>query len=269
MKKPYLGQRGKFRSEQIGVERGESMKRLATMSLMCLAISLATGLPTRGEEITLRDGTKIVGRMTGITSEKIEVETSYGKVQLNRSEIITINFPENGSAKAPETVKPELPKIDETLTDTQYVNRTGKFSLTLPPEWIINADLRRGPTTLAGLSSKDKTRFAIVTLEEYPGSLESYKELVILNARRTLGNFEELAESKTTIDGKAALVIFYRGVLKTNNLPVEFVTAIVPSGTSFTKIAAWSVEPLFHDMQPAFEKIVNSYRSTAPVAATR
>jgi len=243
------------------------MKRLATVSLLLLLAGLVSGKPTSAEEITLKDGTKIVGRMTGITSEKIEVETSYGKIQLNRSEIVTINFPEAGSTKAPETAvaKQELPKIDETLTGTQYVNRTGKFSLSMPAEWTINAELRRAPSTLAGLSSKDKTRFAMVVQEEYPGSLQSYKELTILNARRTLGSFEELSESSTTIDGKTAMLLFYRGaVSKASNLPVEFVSAIINSGNSYTKITAWCVEPLFHDMQPAFEKIVNSYHSSAP-----
>ena len=246
------------------------MNRLATMSLLCLAVGLATSRPARAEEITLKDGTKIVGHMTGITSDKIEVETSYGKIQLNRSEILNINFPENSSGKAPETaaVKRDLPRIDETLSGTQYVNRTGKFSLTLPPEWIINADLRHAPSTLAGLSSKDKMRFAVVIQEEYPGSLESYKELCMLNARQMLTNFEELSESTTTIDGKAALLVFYRGALsKSNNLPVEFLSAIITSGNSYTKITAWCVEPLFHDMQPAFEKIVNAYRASGRLIA--
>src|SRR5260370_37491829 len=102
------------------------------------------------EEIVLKDGTKLVGHMTGITSDKIEVETSYGKVQLNRGDILTINFPENSSGKAPEAAaaKQELPKIDETLISTQYLNSTDKFSHTLPTEWKIDTDLRHAPATI-------------------------------------------------------------------------------------------------------------------------
>jgi len=86
---------------------------------ICL-LFLTAALPALAEEIVLKDGTKLVGHMTGITSDKIEVETSYGKVQLNRGDILTINFPENGSGKAPEAAaaKQELPKIDETLIGT-------------------------------------------------------------------------------------------------------------------------------------------------------
>jgi len=224
-------------------------------------------LPAGAEEISLRDGTKIVGHMTAITPDKIEVETSYGKIQLKRSDILSISFPENGtptgSASQPAAIKTEVPNIDEALNGIQYINRTAKFALTVPPDWIIATDLHRTPETLAALSSRDKMRYLIVMQEEYPGSLESYKELTLLNARRTLGSFEDLAESPATIDGKPGLLLFYRGTLqKGSNLPVEFLSAIIPSGKTYTKVSVWCVEPLFHDMQPTFEKILNSYRST-------
>jgi hypothetical protein len=243
-----------------------SMLRPFTICLLFLTASL----PALAEEIVLKDGTKLVGHMTGITSEKIEVETSYGKVQLNRGDIVSINFPENGSGKAPDTaaVKQALPKIDEVLTGTQYLNRTAKFSLTVPPEWGIDPNLRNSPSTLTGLSSKDKMRFAMVIQEEYPGSLDSYREVTMLGVRRTLSNFEELAHSNVTIDGKPALLVFYRGgIQKSNNLPVEFLSAFIPSGNTYTKITVWCIEPLFHDMQPAFEKIVTSYRTTGRISA--
>ena len=236
---------------------------------ICL-LFLTASLPAFAEEIILKDGTKIVGRMTGITSDKIEVETSYGKVQLNRGDIVTISFADNASAKASDVApaKQVLPKMDETLTGTQYLNRTGKFSLTLPPDWLIDTNLRNSPTTLAGLSSKDKMRFAMVIQEDYPGSMDSYRELTMLGVRRTLSNFEELAHSEATIDGKPALLVYYRGTLqKSNNLPVEFLSAFIQTGNTFTKISVWCIEPLFHDMQPTFEKIVGSYRTSGHITA--
>ena len=236
---------------------------------ICL-LFLTASLPAFAEEIILKDGTKIVGRMTGITSDKIEVETSYGKVQLNRTDIVTISFADNASAKAADVApaKQSLPKMDETLSGTQYLNRTGKFSLMLPPDWLIDPNLRNSPTTLAGLSSKDKMRFAMVIQEDYPGSMDSYRELTMLGVRRTLSNFEELAHSEATIDGKPALLVYYRGTLqKSNNLPVEFLSAFIQTGNTFTKISVWCIEPLFHDMQPAFEKIVGSYRTSGHITA--
>jgi hypothetical protein len=241
----------------------------STISILLLFV--AANLPAAAEEIALKDGTKIVGHMTAVTADKIEVDTTYGKIELKKSEIVTISFPENKPINATDAAqaKADAPKIDESLQGTQYVNKTGKFSLTVPAEWIINTDIRRSPDTLAALYSRDKSRYLMVIHEEYPGSLESYKELVELNARRALTNYEHLSESTVTIDGKAGVLIFYRGTLqKGGNVPIEFVSAIIASGNTYTKLTAWCVEPLFHDVQPSFEKMLMSYRSTGQATAS-
>ena len=234
-----------------------------------LGLSLAVTLPAFAEEISLKDGTKIVGHMSAVTPDKVEVETSYGKMQLKRSDIVTISFPENTPNSTSESTpaKAEAPKMDESIQGARYLNKTGKFSLTVPQEWVINPDIRRAPETLTVLSSHDKMRFLLVMQEEYPGSLDSYKELSMLSARGNLSSFEETEESKVTIDGKSALLVFYRGTPKKGGLPLAFVSAIMPSGNTYTKMTAWCVEPLFHDMQPTFEKILTSYRSTGAMTA--
>jgi hypothetical protein len=245
------------------------MKRIGSAFVVLLAASL----PAAAEEIALKDGTKIVGHMNSLTGDKIEVVTAYGKMLVKRSDIVTISFPENnpgatGSAPEAAAVKKDAPPtIDEALSGTQYVNRTGKFSLTLPAGWVIDPDLPHSKAALAGLSSKDKMRFLMVVQEEYTGSLESYKDLGQLQARGSFGNYEELSESPVSIDGKAGLLISYRGTLAKSNLPVQFLTAIIPSGTTFTRVTTWCVEPLFHETQPTFEKIVTSYRSSGQISA--
>jgi hypothetical protein len=103
--------------------------------------------------------------------------------------------------------------------------------------------------------------------EDYPGSLSSYKDLTMLAVRKNLNNFEELAVSNVTIDGKAGLLVFYRGIPQKAGLPMAFASAIIPSGNTYTKVTIWCVEPLFHDMQPAFEKILTSYHTTGQVTA--
>jgi hypothetical protein len=234
-----------------------------------LVLCLVAALPAAAEEISLKDGTKLVGHMTAISQDKIEVETSYGKVQLKRTDILSINFPENAPAPVADsnTARPEAAKVDESLQGVRYVNKTGKFTLTLPADWMINSDLHRNPGTLTFLSSRDKTRFLIVTQEEYPGSLESYKELALLSTRKNFTSFEELAQSNVTIDGKSALLVFYRAVPQ-KGLPLGFLSAFIQSGNIFTKVTVWCVDPLFHDMQPVFEKVVNSYHSTGQMTAS-
>lgn len=242
------------------------MRPLGLKSVFCLAALWPSTPLLVANDTTFKDSTKFVGRVTSITFEKVEVQTSDGSIQSKSTDPESIHFREGLSTQSTEanTVKADLPKIDESLHGTEYVNRTGKFSLTLPPAWIINADLRHRPVTLAGLSSSDKTRFAIVDQNEYPGSLASYKELTMAAARITFNNFEELSQSFTTIDGKKAIVALYRGNIPVPpNTSVEFVTAFISRGDSkFTKVITWCAEPLFHDMQPTFEKLVTSYRSS-------
>ena len=235
-----------------------------------LLLLFVAGLPAVAEEIVLKDGTKIVGHMSGVSADKVEIETAYGKLQLKRSDIVSISFPENAPSKAVDATagSAPAPKIDESLQGARYVNKTGKFSLSVPQEWVIDPDIRRAPETLTVLSSRDKTRFLMVMQEDYPGSLESYKELVALNSRSKLSNYEELAQSNVMIDGKKALLLFYRGTSQKGGLPMAFLSAIVASGNTYTKMTVWCVEPLFHDMQPTFEKMVTSYHSTGAMTAS-
>jgi hypothetical protein len=226
---------------------------------------LAASLPAAAEEILLKDGTKIVGHMSALQADKIEVETAYGKIQLKRADIITINFPENSptAAPAPPAAKDVAINIEDSLRGTQYVNKTGKFRLIVPADWKINPKLPHPAPIVATLSSNDDMRFLMVTQEDFSGSMESYKGLLELQYRRTFGGYEELSESPVTIDGKSALLLSFRGISsKANNLPVQFLVAIIPSGATYTRVAAWCVEPLFHETQPVFEKIMNSYHSS-------
>jgi hypothetical protein len=242
------------------------MRRL----LFPLLVALSAGLPAAAEEIALKDGTKIVGHMTALPGDKIEVETAYGKMLLKRSDILTISFPENNTSAATTATaeKKDVQNIDDSLQGMQYVNRTGKFSLTLPADWKINTSIGRSSSaSLGGLSSRDNMRFLIISREEYTGSLESYKGICELQVRRSLGSYEELFENAATIDGKPALLVSYRGTLtQAQNLPVQFLVAFIRSGNTYTRVVTWCVEPLFHETQPMFERIVTSYRSAVPAS---
>jgi hypothetical protein len=239
------------------------MRRI--LFLPVFSLFLAMSLPTAAEEILLKDGSKIVGHMSALQADKIEVETAYGKMQLKRGDIITINFPENGTIAAPGSpaAKDAALSIEDSLRGTQYVNKTGKFTLTVPLDWKIDPKFPRSAPIVTVLSSHDNMRFLTVTQEEYNGSLESYKGLLELTYRKMFGGYEELSVSPVKIDGKSALLLSFRGISsKADNLPVQFLVAIIPSGSTYTRVATWCVEPLFHETQPVFEKIVSSYHSS-------
>lgn len=231
-------------------------------TILVFGFLLAVILPASAEEFVLKDGTKIQGRMLAVKGDKIEVQTAYGKMQIRRSDILTINFPENGgTAVSQSSGEPGKAKaVDESLTGTEYVNRTGHFTLTVPIEWKINPELRAGTDTLAALSSRDNMRYLIVEHEIFAGSLESYKGLVEVGSHRNLENFEKLSESNVTIDGRPGMLLIFRGTNpKAQNLPLEFVVAIASLDGEFLHAVAWCMEPLFNESQRTLENILLSY----------
>jgi TonB family protein len=233
---------------------------------------LAALMPASAEEFVLKDGTKITGRMTAVKSDKIEVETPYGKMQIRRSDILTINFPENrGTAVSEHSSDPAKAKpVDESFTGTQYVNRTGHFTLTVPMDWKINAELRANTDMLAALSSRDNLRYLVVEKESFSGSLESYKGLVEIANRRKLTHYEKLSESNIQIDGRPAVLLFFRGTSpETQNLPVQFVTAIAAFDGEYLHAIAWCIEPLFNESQRTLENILLSYKNISDNSTAR
>jgi hypothetical protein len=241
------------------------MRRILSTLLPFLVVVL----PASAEEIVLKDGTKIIGHMTGVTSDKIEVDSAYGKMVFKRTDIVTINFPENGTGSAPGgPAKKDVPNVEESLRGSQYINKTGKFALTVPPEWRIDPQLTHSQSLIAGLSSSDDMRFLTVTQEQFNASLESYKGLLEFKYRKIFGGYEELSQNTGTIDGKPALVISFRGTISQGGLPLQYLVAVIPSGTTFTRIATWCAEPLFHETQPTFEKILASFHYTEQTAST-
>jgi hypothetical protein len=240
------------------------MRRILSTLLPFLVVVL----PASAEEIVLKDGTKIIGHMTGVTGDKIEVDSAYGKMVFKRADIVSINFPENGTGTTPGGPKKDVPNVEESLRGTQYINKTGKFALNVPPEWRIDPQLAHSQSLIAGLSSSDDMRFLTVTQEQFNASLESYKGLLEFKYRKIFGGYEELSQSAVSIDGKSALVLSFRGTVTQGGLPLQYLVAVIPSGTTYTRVAMWCAEPLFHETQPTFEKILASFHYTEQPAST-
>lgn len=229
--------------------------------LLFCGLIFAVVAPTFAEEITLKDGTKILGRMTAIKGDKIEVQTQYGKMQIRRLDIMSIEFPENSGRTSSESgsEKPKPQAVDESLDGTEYVNRTSHFTLHVPLEWKINSDVRG--SFLAGLSSRDEMRFVIIEKESFAGSLESYKGLVEVQAHRNLEGYEKLSEADVKVDGLPAALITFRGVnTHAQNLPIEFISMLMVIDGEAVHAVGWCAEPLFNESQRTLENILLSYK---------
>ncbi len=217
-------------------------------------------MPLGGEEILLKDGTKIVGRMLAIRGDKIEVQTPYGKMQVGRGDIQSINFPENQSVAAGGGAHKEAMAVEESMEGTQYTNLTGRFTLTVPIEWKPLPEMRKETEAVAVLGSRDGTRWVAVVQEVFPGSLEGYKGIMEIQRKNGVENYEKMSESEIKVDGHQGVLSSYRS---SGKLPVQFLSGIVDYGGKFVVITGWCLEPLFKESQRTFENIILSYKQMA------
>ncbi len=80
---------------------------LGTASLLALALSCAA----RGDELKLKDGTKISGTIVGFEENSFRVKTSYGYAVVQKDQVVSISM--SDAAKAAADKKPE-PAVGKT-----------------------------------------------------------------------------------------------------------------------------------------------------------
>ena len=145
---------------------------IATVALACV--------PVRAEEIQLQDGTKVTGKLTGITNDTFQVKTAYGDIQAPRAQVISINFPENQPKKESDAEEPKAKSaIEKSLNGATYTNVAEKFHVNVPKGWLLAPELATQSADIAAaLKSPDQIYFLFVTPEKYLGTLATYKVLV-------------------------------------------------------------------------------------------
>ncbi len=108
--------------------------KLARIAGLILAIGLIAGMPSpvRGEEITLKDGQKIVGTIIGYENDMFRVETDFGIALIRKDKVVSIqvNTPTSSSAKQRSA---SYPNPDSGLT-TKNAQISEKSAANSPPK---------------------------------------------------------------------------------------------------------------------------------------
>ena len=68
--------------------------------LFLLLLGVVAAAPARGEEITLVNGQKIVGKVVGFENGMFKVETEFGYALVRRDRVLSITFPSGSSKEA-------------------------------------------------------------------------------------------------------------------------------------------------------------------------
>jgi hypothetical protein len=226
------------------------------VTLMALVVVAQLG----AEEIQLKDGTKITGKLIAITGDTFQVKTAYGDINVPRSEVVSIMFPEN-TPKSAGNDEASLPPVDEELKGQTYTNRTAGFQVAVPSGWKLAPELRTSKDVIAALDSPDETLFFMVTPEKFSGTLATYKVLAETQYQKNFSGYVSDGETETQLDGRKGIRLIWHGTSKSNNADVKFLVYILPYEGRMVRLSFFTLTPLFGDGVPVFEKIAASYRS--------
>ncbi|HUO17424.1 MAG TPA: hypothetical protein VMX38_20755 [Verrucomicrobiae bacterium] len=233
------------------------MQRIAPLLVLltcCIPFLLA-------EDIQLKDGSKIAGKVIGVNGDTFLVRTNYGEINVPRSDIVSISFPEN-APKGSDNSGPTLPKMDEDLNQGIYTNRTIGFQVTIPTGWKLAEELRKQDTP-AAFDSPDETLFLMVTPEKFSGTLATYKVLAEAQYQKNFSSYVKDADTETQVDGHKGVRMVWHGTSNANQAALKFLVYIVPYEGRMVRLSFFTLVPLFDDAVPTFEKIAMSYHATA------
>lgn len=235
--------------------------RVKSLSAILICLSFVCA---RAEQIELKNGTKFTGTIVAVQGDVFRVKTAYGEIQVPRSDLAAISFPD---PKSENTPKKDSAPIDESLTGTAYINRTGGFELTLPDGWILAPELlKKQPDIVAALKSADESQFLLVTPEKFAGNLTTYEVFCETQYQTKFQDYKRLEKSDITLDGRPGLRMIFQGVAPTNHINLKFLVYILQYEDKMVRLTFFTLEPLFTDSLPVFEKIAGTYRLHKPVS---
>jgi hypothetical protein len=187
------------------------------------------------------------------------VKTAYGEIQVPRSDLVSISFAGVDSAeKVPD--KQSAP-VEETLSGASYINRTGGFELTVPEGWVLGPELRKQqPDIIAALKSPDQSQFVVVTPEKFAGNLTTYEVFCETQYQTKFQDYKRIEKSDIKLDGRPGIRMIFQGVSSINHIGLKFLVYILQYEDKMVRLTFFTLEPLFTDSLPVFEKIAGTYR---------
>jgi hypothetical protein len=139
-----------------------------------------------------------------------------------------------------------------------------KFHGNVPQGWLLAPELAKLSADIAAaLKSPDQIYFFFVTPEKYLGTLATYKVLVETQYQLKFKD-EKMSESQIQLDGENSIRMIWRGKnAAANNASMKSLVCIVPYENRMVRLTFLTLETLFDDGVPIFEKIASSYQTAS------
>ena len=115
---------------------------------------------------------------------------------------------------------------------------------------------------VAALKSPDQIYFLLVTPEKFVGTFGTYKVLVETQLQTKFKDYEKVSESPVQIDGKNGTRLIWRGKnAAANDALMKSAVYIIPFENRVVRLSFLTLDALFDDGLPVFEKVAASYKS--------
>jgi TonB family protein len=242
------------------------------------------------EEILLKDGSTIVGRIVAVNGDTFEVQMKYSRIEVNRTDIVSITFPENQPAHEATPATPVLPqapaerKVTQSLAGTTYTNSSSHFVLTVPDGWRTNDQLAEKISASVGaLSSTDGSSNIIIQWNADSNDPKQLAQMLDSMFKSSFEGYQKISELPVTIDGQLGDSLVFRAIIAVGNvsaqagtdsaatttlkIPAKYLVTMIKARGGTMIIMCIAPETFFDKMQPAFTQITASFRSVPPETA--
>lgn len=239
-------------------------------------------IPAKAEEVSLKDGTTIVGKVIAIDGDTFTIQMSFSKMDIPRSEILSISFSENqpeGETTAPVSTT-VLKSVDQSISRTIYTNGTAHFTLNVPDGWKLNDALaRRVPTAVGAVTASDPHEMILMETVSDTNNAEEEMQIIASTLKASFEGYEKLVESPVEIDGINGDSLSFRAIIPVGNVrtqagtdepanttvktPIKYLVVVLPEQSQTIILMCAAPEAIYDQFEPTFQKIVSSFHSTA------
>jgi hypothetical protein len=169
-----------------------------------------------------------------------------------------------GEKSAPKNI------VNQRLSGTLYTNGATRFTLTVPEGWKANDNLVEPRFGVGALTAPDGEANLVIQLMLTPDRPKTFAKKIDAQGNSLFSGYRKISESKVNVAGRDCEVltlkyIDHRTVTRVEvEMPMVSRLVLVPKEYGFLVFDFVTLESLFDKELPTFDKIISSYRSTAP-----
>jgi len=220
------------------------MKRACTCAFAFLAVLAPAA---SADELKLKDGSTVVGKIVGYEGESFKVETSYGFALVRRDKVASIKIDEEkkpaaakadpaksepamplpaappaesqrAAASPAKATPPPEPAMRESVDGNTYTNLTYGFHMYKPPSWrVIEGARRLLPSAIVAMGTNDETTLLVLGRSRATGTLDAQVAETERALRQIYENYRVVNDQRSVVAGVPAIERRFHGTVSERN----------------------------------------------------